>query len=41
MKDARENNSFRGCEVIMTLLHHNRAEDKVKLKSQPTEKNVT
>lgn len=24
MKDASENNSFRGCEVIMTLLYHNR-----------------
>lgn len=23
MKDARENNSFHGCEVIMTLLHRN------------------
>lgn len=25
MKDASENNSFHGCEVIMTLLYHNTA----------------
>lgn len=25
MKDASENNSFHGCEVIMTLLYHNAA----------------